>query len=44
MLISKSSARDRRAGASELVYLVPELCTMTGLTDQMRLVIVIRIL
>lgn len=36
MLVSKSSARDRRAGAEELVYLVPELCTMTGLTDQMR--------
>ncbi|XP_065212206.1 piwi-like protein Siwi isoform X2 [Planococcus citri] len=36
MLISKTSARDRRAGMPEMVYLVPELCIMTGLNDSMR--------
>lgn len=36
MLISKTSARDRRAGMPELVFLVPELCIMTGLNDSMR--------
>lgn len=36
MLISKSNAKDRRAGMPDLVYLVPEFCVMTGLTDEMR--------
>lgn len=36
MLISRPKARDIRAGMSELVYLIPELCHMTGLTDDMR--------
>ncbi|XP_043281262.1 piwi-like protein Siwi [Venturia canescens] len=36
MLLSRTKARDRRAGLSELVYLVPELCRSTGLTDDMR--------
>ncbi|XP_011301414.1 protein aubergine [Fopius arisanus] len=36
MLVSRSSARDRRAGVAEVVYLVPELCRATGLTDTMR--------
>ncbi|KAJ8686462.1 hypothetical protein QAD02_022256 [Eretmocerus hayati] len=36
MLVSKSKPRDRRAGQAELVYLVPELCRSTGLTDAMR--------
>ncbi|XKL69438.1 hypothetical protein PGB90_007207 [Kerria lacca] len=36
MLISRSNARDKRAGLPDLVYLVPELCLMTGITDDMR--------
>ncbi|KAF4530651.1 hypothetical protein B566_EDAN004890 [Ephemera danica] len=36
LLVSKSKARELRAGAQETVYLVPELCRMTGLTDRMR--------
>lgn len=36
MLVSRSNARALRAGQSELVYLVPELCVLTGLTDEMR--------
>jgi aubergine len=36
MLLSKSKAREMRAGAPQMVYLVPELCRMTGLTDDMR--------
>ena len=36
MLVSRAKPRERRAGQSELVYLVPELCRMTGLTDEMR--------
>ncbi|KAL7288194.1 piwi-like protein Siwi [Trichogramma pretiosum] len=36
LLVSRSTARDRRAGQSELIYLIPELCRSTGLTDTMR--------
>lgn len=36
LLISRSKARDIRAGMPELVFLVPELCRQTGLTDEMR--------
>ncbi|XP_013147674.1 PREDICTED: protein aubergine-like [Papilio polytes] len=36
MLVSRSKLRQVRAGMSELVYLVPELCRMTGLSDAMR--------
>ncbi|XP_033230156.1 piwi-like protein Siwi isoform X2 [Belonocnema kinseyi] len=36
MLVSRSKPKDRRAGQAELVYLVPELCRTTGLTDEMR--------
>lgn len=36
ILISKSKARDLRAGQSELIALIPELCRVTGLTDEMR--------
>lgn len=36
LLITRSNARARRSGAPELVYLIPELCVMTGLTDEMR--------
>lgn len=38
MLISKNKKSVRRFGAEDtLVYLVPELCIMTGITDAMRL-------
>lgn len=30
LLVSRSKARDRRAGAPEFYYLVPELCRLTG--------------
>ncbi|XP_013136803.1 PREDICTED: protein aubergine-like, partial [Papilio polytes] len=36
MLVSRSKLREMRAGMPELVYLVPELCRMTGLSDAMR--------
>ncbi|XP_023290765.1 piwi-like protein Siwi isoform X2 [Orussus abietinus] len=36
MLVSRSKPRDRRAGQAELIYLVPELCRATGITDEMR--------
>ena len=36
MLVSRPTRRDRNRGDSELVYLIPELCGMTGLTDAMR--------
>ncbi|OWR52118.1 aubergine protein [Danaus plexippus plexippus] len=36
LLISRSKERDIKRGMPELVYLVPELCRQTGLTDQMR--------
>ncbi|KAL0880899.1 hypothetical protein ABMA27_002071 [Loxostege sticticalis] len=36
LLISRSKARDIRAGMPELVFLVPELCRQTGLSDAMR--------
>lgn len=36
LLISLTKARERRAGQDEYVYLVPELCRMTGLTEEMR--------
>ncbi|XP_063975996.1 piwi-like protein Siwi isoform X2 [Diachasmimorpha longicaudata] len=36
LLVSRSSARDRRAGKDEIIYLVPELCKATGLTNDMR--------
>ncbi|XP_044264767.1 piwi-like protein Siwi isoform X2 [Tribolium madens] len=36
MLISRSKPREIRAGMPETVYLVPELCRMTGLTDKQR--------
>lgn len=36
ILISKAKAKDLRAGQSELIALVPELCRATGLTDDMR--------
>ncbi|XP_011305104.1 protein aubergine-like [Fopius arisanus] len=36
LFVSRSSARDRRAGKNDIIYLVPELCRATGLTDEMR--------
>lgn len=36
MIIHKSKGRELRAGQAELIYLVPELCFLTGLTDEMR--------
>ncbi|KAK4886012.1 hypothetical protein RN001_002283 [Aquatica leii] len=36
MLISRAKAREIRAGMAETIYLVPELCRMTGLTDAQR--------
>uniref|UniRef100_A0A2H1V8Y3 SFRICE_015587 n=1 Tax=Spodoptera frugiperda TaxID=7108 RepID=A0A2H1V8Y3_SPOFR len=36
LLISRSKPRDIRAGMPELIYLVPELCRQTGLTEEMR--------
>lgn len=36
LLVTRTKAREQRAGQDEFVYLVPELCRMTGLTDEMR--------
>lgn len=36
MLISRPKARDERGGRDTPIYLVPELCRMTGITDEMR--------
>jgi len=36
LLAVKPSARDERAGRTQIIYLVPELCSLTGLTDAMR--------
>jgi aubergine-like protein len=36
LLVSRAKARDLRDGKPQLIYLVPELCKMTGLTDVMR--------
>lgn len=36
MLVSRSKARDIRAGMPEMIYLVPELSRITGITDDMR--------
>ncbi|XP_046997505.1 piwi-like protein Siwi isoform X1 [Schistocerca americana] len=36
LLVSRSKPRERRAGQADLIYLVPELCKMTGISDDMR--------
>lgn len=36
MLISNPKARDVRDGRTQILFLVPELCRATGLTDKMR--------
>lgn len=36
LLVSRAKARDVRAGMSEIVNLIPEVCYLTGLTDNMR--------
>ena len=36
LLVSNANARQRRGGAPEQFYLIPELCRLTGLADEMR--------
>lgn len=36
MLVSNPKERDQRAGRVDPIYLVPELCRATGMTDKMR--------
>lgn len=36
LIVSKANARQLRGGAPEEYYLIPELCRLTGMTDQMR--------
>lgn len=36
MLVSNPKARDVRAGRTQVLFLIPELCRATGLTDKMR--------
>ena len=36
MLVSRPKKKDQREGAPDMLYLLPELCTMTGLTDEMK--------
>lgn len=36
MLVTRAKQRERRADQPDMVYLVPELCRATGLTDNMR--------
>lgn len=34
LLVSKAKERDLRAGKTDLIYLIPELCRATGMTDK----------
>jgi aubergine-like protein len=36
LLVTRSKAKEIKAGLPDIVYLIPELCRMTGLTDAMR--------
>lgn len=36
LLVSKAKERDVRAGRTDMIYLIPELCRATGMTDAMR--------
>jgi len=36
LLVSRPKKKDQRPGAPEVLYLLPELCTMTGITDEVR--------
>lgn len=36
LLVSRAKAREIRSGMAEVIYLIPELCRMTGLTDAER--------
>lgn len=39
LLVSKSKARDVRAGGEEIIRLIPELCYCTGLNKNMKYVV-----
>ncbi|KAL1139698.1 hypothetical protein AAG570_006676 [Ranatra chinensis] len=36
LLVSRAKARNIRAGMTENIILIPELCSLTGITDEMR--------
>lgn len=36
LLVSRSTEKNLRAGQTELIMLIPELCRPTGLNDSMR--------
>lgn len=36
LLVSKAKEKSIRGGSSELILLIPELCRMTGLSEQQR--------
>ena len=38
LLVSRPTRKDKNRGDDQPVYLVPELCGMTGITDDMRFV------
>lgn len=36
LLVSRPSKRDIKVGRTEVLFLLPELCTLTGLSDDVR--------
>jgi len=40
LLLSRPKKREVRRGGIEAIHLVPELCTVTGLTDEVSAVVV----
>ena len=36
LLVSRPTKRDRNRGDTQMVYLLPECCVVTGITDDMR--------
>ena len=36
LLVATPKEKDRRAGRNDIIQLIPELCSMTGLTDNQR--------